>query len=97
VSRWGRRGAASPDVDDSEAQFFVAVGKLCADARLAGLSVCLSVVGRRTFVGVPAPPPETEGGDQLDSTGYADAIWVSDVEVRLSDVVEASVRRPGEP
>jgi hypothetical protein len=83
-------------VEDTEAQFFVTVGRLCADARLAGLTVCLRLDGHE-FVGVPAPPPETEGGDQLDTTGYADAVWVGGVEVRLSDVVEASVRRPGQP
>jgi hypothetical protein len=81
-------------VDDRVAQFFVSVGKLCADARLAGLTVCLTVVGGHQFVGVPEPPPETEADDELDTTGYADAVSVNGVKVRLSDVVEASVRRP---
>jgi len=81
-------------VDDREGQFFVTVGELCAAARLAGLSVCLTVLGDHEMVGVPAPPPETEGDDELDTTGYADAVWVGEAEVRLSDVVEASVRRP---
>jgi len=84
-------------VDDSVAQFFVSVGKLCADARLAGLTVCLRVVGGREFVGLPEPPPETERDHELDTTGYADAISVGGVMVALSDVVEASVRRPGQP
>ena len=83
-------------VDDIEAQFFVTVGKLCADARLAGLTMCVRVAGGDEFVGVPAPPPQTEGVDELDHTGYADAVWVGGVEVELSDVVEASVRRPGQ-
>jgi hypothetical protein len=83
-------------VDDTEAQFFVSVGRLCADAHLAGLVVCLSVLGGDQVVGVPEPPPETVGGDELDTTGYADAVSVGGVSVRLSDVVEASVRRPGE-
>jgi hypothetical protein len=83
-------------VDDSVAQFFVSVGRLCADARLAGLTVCLTLVGGQQFVGVPDPPPETEAGDELDTTGYADAVTVGGIEVRLSDVVEASVRRPGQ-
>jgi hypothetical protein len=83
-------------VDDSESQFFVSVGRLCADAHLAGLTVCLRVLGGPRVVGVPEPPPETEGDDELDMTGYADALSVGGVSVRLSDVVEASVRRPGE-
>jgi hypothetical protein len=82
-------------VDDSVAQFFVTVGRLCADARLAGLTVCVAVADGRQFAGVPDPPPETEAADQLDTTGYADAVRVGGVEIRLSDVVEASVRRPG--
>jgi hypothetical protein len=82
-------------VDDSVAQFFVSVGRLCADARLAGLTVCLQMVDGRQVVGVPEPPPETEAADELDTTGYADAVSVDGVNVRLSDVVEASVRRPG--
>jgi hypothetical protein len=83
-------------VDDSESQFFVSVGRLCADAHLAGLTVCLRVLGGPQVVGVPEPPPETRGDDELDTTGYADAVWVGGVRVRLSDVVEASVRRPDE-
>jgi hypothetical protein len=83
-------------VDDNEAQFFVSVGKLCADARLAGLSVCLTLVGGARVEGVPEPPAETEAGDELDTTGYADAVTVGGDTVRLSDVVEASLRRPGE-
>ena len=83
-------------VDDSEAQFFVSVGKLCADARLAGLSVSLTLAGGDRVAGVPEPPVETEAGDELDATGYVDAVTVGGVTVRLSDVVEASVRRPGQ-
>jgi hypothetical protein len=81
-------------VDDNVAQFFVSVGRLCADARLAGLTVCLTVDGGREFVGVPEPPPESEDTDELDSTGYADAVTVGGIEVQLSDVVAATLRRP---
>jgi hypothetical protein len=84
-------------VDDSESQFFVSVGKLCADARLAGLSVGLTLAGGARVVGVPEPLAESEAGDELDATGYVDAVTVGGVTVRLSDVVEASVRRPDEP
>jgi hypothetical protein len=82
-------------MEDKEAQFFVTVGKLCADARLGGFTMCLRVTDGADLLGVPEPPPETEGSDQLDTTGYADAVRIGGVEVRLSDIVEASVRRPG--
>jgi hypothetical protein len=81
-------------VDDRNAQFFISVGRLCADARVARLIVCLSLANGEEFVGVPAPPPETEGGDELDSTGYVDMVSVDGVAVALSDVVEASVYGP---
>lgn len=81
-------------MDDRNAQFFVSVGRLCADANVAGMTVCLSLENGDVVVGVPKPPPETEGADELDSTGYADAVSVDGVAVLLSDVVGASVRRP---
>jgi hypothetical protein len=81
-------------VDDRISQFFVTVGRLCADAGLAAMTVCLSLENGDEVVGVPKPPPEAEGADELDSTGYADAVSVDGVAVPLSDVVEASVRRP---
>jgi|tagenome__1003787_1003787.scaffolds.fasta_scaffold19529979_2 hypothetical protein len=82
-------------VDDLVAQFFVSVGKLCADARVGQLTVCLRVQDGHEWVGVPEPPPETEADDELDSTGYRDVVSIGGVDVRLSDVVEASIRRPG--
>jgi hypothetical protein len=82
-------------VDDRDAQFFVSVGQLCADAHLGDLTVCLSLAGGEKVVGVPEPPPEREGGDELDGTGYADAVSVGGLAVPLSEVLEASVRRPG--
>jgi hypothetical protein len=87
---------AGVDDNDSELQFFVSVGRLCADAHLAGLTVCLSLIDGSRVAGVPEPPPETGGEDELDSTGYVDAVSVGGVTVRLSDVVEASVRRPAD-
>ena len=81
-------------MDDVVSQFFVSVGKLCADARLARLTVCLRVQDGKEWVGVPEPPPATEAADELDQTGYRDVVSVGGVDVRLSDVVEASIRRP---
>ena len=82
------------DVDDSNAQFFVTVGNICADARLAGLTVRLSLDTGEQVTGVPEPPPETEGSDELDNTGYADVVPFDGIAVPLSEVVEVSLRRP---
>jgi hypothetical protein len=82
------------DVDDINAQFFVTVGNVCADARLAGLTVRLSLDTGEQVTGVPEPPPETEGSDELDNTGYADVVPFDGIAVPLSGVVEVSLRRP---
>jgi hypothetical protein len=63
---------------------------------LGALTVCLTLDNGEALVGVPEPPPESEGSDELDTTGYADSVAVDGVTVLLSDVVEASVRRPGQ-
>jgi hypothetical protein len=81
-------------MDEREAQFFLSVGRLCADARVGGLSVRLTLSGGDEVVGVPQPPPETEGGAELDGTGYADSVSVDGVAVALSEVVEATVSHP---
>jgi hypothetical protein len=81
-------------VDDREAHFFVTVGRLCADARIGGLSVRLTLGSGEQIVGVPDPPRETEASDELDTTGYADEVTVDGATVRLSDVVDATLRRP---
>jgi hypothetical protein len=84
-------------MDDRVAHFFVSVGRLCGDARVGRLVVRLRLANGEELVGVPAPPRETEAADELDTTGYADALTVDGVAVPLSDVVEASVARPTPP
>ena len=81
-------------VDDRVAQFLVSVGKLCADAHVGGLTVRLVLENGEQVVGVAAPPPESEGPDELDTTGYVDRVWVGGVAVPLSGVVEAAIHRP---
>jgi hypothetical protein len=81
-------------MDDHVAQFLVSVGNLCADARLGGLTVRLVLDNGEQVVGMAAPPPESDGSDELDSTGYVDCVWVGGVTVPLSEVVEATVQRP---
>jgi hypothetical protein len=84
-------------VDDRAAHFFISVGRLCGDARVGDLVVRLTLASGQEIVGVPAPPRETDGADQLDGTGYADALTVDGVAVSLSEVVEASVAHPQSP
>jgi hypothetical protein len=81
-------------MDDRASHFFLTVGRLCGDARTGGFVVRLSLASGEDVVGVPEPPPETEGEDQLDTIGYADAVTVDGIAVALSDVVEASVAHP---
>jgi len=81
-------------MDERAAQFFLSVGRLCADARIGGMTVRLRLAGGDEIVGIPQPPPETEGPDEMDGTGYADSVSVDGVAVSLSDVVEATVSHP---
>ena len=81
-------------MDEREAQFFVSVGRLCTDARIGELTVRLTLVGGEEVVGIPQAPPETEGVEELDSTGYADSVSVAGVAIALSEVVEATVSHP---
>jgi hypothetical protein len=81
-------------VDDRVAHFLVSVGKLCADAHVGGLTVRLVLDNGEEVVGVTAPPPESEGPDELDSTGYVDCLWIGGVAVPLSEVAEAAIYRP---
>jgi hypothetical protein len=84
-------------MDERVAQFFLSVGRLCADARIGRLSVRLTLVGGEDMVGIPEPPAETEGHGELDTIGYADALTVDGVAVALSDVVEATLVHPARP
>jgi hypothetical protein len=81
-------------MDERVSQFFLSVGRMCADANIGGLTVRLTLLGGDSVVGIPDPPPETEGSNELDGIGYADAVRVDGAVVALSDVVEASVARP---
>ena len=82
-------------MDERTAQFFVTVGRLCDEARTGALSVRLRLADGDEILGVPEPLPKAQQGEQLDETGYADEVTVGGVSVDLSDVVEATVMRPG--
>ena len=81
-------------MDERVSQFFLSVGKLCDDARIGRLTVRLMLAGGAEVVGVPASPLPTNGAEELNATGYADAVTVGNVAVALSDVVEASIVHP---
>ena len=81
-------------MDERVSQFFLSVGRLCDDARIAGLTVRVRLAEGEELEGVPAPPRHTEGADELDAIGYADSVTVGGVDIALSDVVEASVVHP---
>jgi hypothetical protein len=85
---------ATCGVDDRVAEFLVNAGNLCADAHVGGLTVRLALDNGEQVVGLTAPPPESEGPDELDTTGYVGCVWVGGVAVRLSGVVEAAIHRP---
>jgi hypothetical protein len=81
-------------MDERRAQFFVGVGRMCADAAIARLRVSLRLASGLEIAGVPDPPAPTEGAGQLDETGLADQIAVAGTVVALSDVVEAVLIHP---
>jgi hypothetical protein len=81
-------------MDERLAQYFLAVGRVCGDARLGQLTVRLTLADGRVVVGVPDPLRDAEGAAELDTIGYADAVTVGGTEVALSAVVEASLTRP---
>ena len=97
---WTSRACVSPGVgttcgvDDRLAQFLVSVAKLCADAHVGELTVRLVLDNGEEVIGVAAPPPQSEGPDELDTTGYVDCVWIGGVAVPLSEVVEATIHRP---
>lgn len=84
-------------MDERVAHFFLSVGRLCADARIGGLRVRLTLAGGDDMVGVPEPPADADGDGELDAIGYADAMSVDGVAVALSDVVEATLVHPDCP
>jgi hypothetical protein len=82
-------------VDERLSQFYVCAAQLCADARLAQLTVSMTLAGGERLEGIPAPPPETsDPGQELDETGYAGWVSVGGVDVAFTDVVAVEVSRP---
>ena len=81
-------------MDETAAQFFVSVGRLCTEASMAKLTVRVRLAGGAELEGVPRVPVHTEGVREFDHTGYADELCVAGVLVALSDVVAVTLRHP---
>jgi hypothetical protein len=80
-------------MDDRDAHFYLLVGRICESASMAKLEVRLTLEDGTTCEGSPLPR-DPEGARELDDTGYGDALDFEGRTVQLSEVVEASVRRP---
>ncbi len=81
-------------MDERRSQFIIALGRLFADARLAALTVRVTLDGGAELVGVPTPPAPGDGPTQIDDTGYEDAVTIDGTVVPMSQVVEVRVYRP---
>ena len=80
-------------MDERCSHFFISVGRICEDAAVANLRVCVRTAEGEPAEGVPDPPdPAVERG--LDDTGYEDGLRVGDRVLQLHDVVEIALRRP---
>ena len=87
-------GTPRADLDDSHAQFLIAVGDLCVAAELAGLRVDVVTGGGRRIGGIPASLRGAEGGEQVNETGYTRTFRVNDALVNLDDILECAVHAP---
>jgi hypothetical protein len=87
-------GPPRADLDDSHAQFLIAVGDLCAAAELAGLRVEVLIGGGQRIGGIPASLRRAERGGQVNETGYTRTFRVSDALVNLDDILECAVHAP---
>ena len=76
--------------------FFVMVGDVCENARVARLPVeALTRDGHRA-VGVPQPQPaeEAEPGHEVDQTGFARELRIGDEVIALDSIVELRISLP---
>jgi hypothetical protein len=87
-------GPPCADLEDSHAQFLIAVGDLCAAAELAGLRVEVLIGGGRRIGGIPASLRGAPRGKLLSETGYTRTFRVDDALVNLDDILECAVHAP---
>jgi hypothetical protein len=76
--------------------FFVMIGDICANARLAGLPVvAVTGEGRRVW-GIPRPRTVGSSPDpqEVEGTGFARDLVIGDETVALDAVVELRIRLP---
>lgn len=82
-------------MNDAQAQFFVMLGTLVDDARLAHLALELMLEDGTVVFGVPESPASPAQGDNaLDDTGYRREVVLDGVRVHLPEVRAVSLARP---
>jgi hypothetical protein len=92
----GKQDARLLAMDDRYAQFLIAVGDLCAVAAIAGLSVETCTADGARTVGVPGSILRTQGGGQVEHSGYARTFRLDDQYVNLDEIVQCTVWAPTE-
>ena len=83
-------------MDTAAEHYFVIVGELCENARLARLPVEVRTRDGRWVRGVPytRPAGPSTSAEELDHTGFAHDLLVGTETVALSSIVEISVASP---
>ncbi|CAA9478212.1 MAG: hypothetical protein AVDCRST_MAG85-489 [uncultured Solirubrobacteraceae bacterium] len=81
-------------MDDTTAQFFVMLGSVCDNARLADIPVTVRLADGREISGIPqAPASPALGDDELDNTGYRDELVLDEIRVKTADVRQLTLAR----
>ena len=77
------------------AQFFVTVGGICDDARLAHLRVTIETTDGQVLSGVPESPASSfEETPEVDHTGLPPVLVVGGTTVDLESVARVVLERP---
>lgn len=82
-------------MNDAQAQFFVMLGSLVDDARLAHFALELTLNDGKIVFGVPeSPASPAQAGNAIDDTGYRREVVLDGVTVHMPDVRAVSLARP---
>lgn len=82
-------------MEDTYSQFLILVGDICAGAAMAGLWVEVRTSAGVGLVGTPASIAASNSGEQVDETGYEQTVYIGDGTVNLDEIVECTIRAPG--
>lgn len=82
-------------MDDRLAQFYILVGTACSDARMGGFAVELTMADGERHAGVPDARPASDwSGEEVEDTGWQQAISVAGTGLRMQDVRAIRVSCP---